>query len=83
MKIFYFARLRQIIGRGQEEVVVPADIKTIRTLIEFLKGKDERVAEAFGDLRTLRVAVNQKHVSLDATLDGATEIAFFPPVTGG
>ena len=83
MKILYFARLRQIIGRGQEEVVVPADIKTIRTLIEFLKGKDERVAEAFGDLRTLKVAVNQKHVSLDATLDGATEIAFFPPVTGG
>ena len=83
MKILYFARLRQIIGRGQDEMEIPLDVKTISTLIEFLKTKDERVAEAFGDLRTLKVAINQKHATLDAPLQGATEIAFFPPVTGG
>ena len=83
MKILYFARLRQIIGRGQDEVEIPTDVKTISALIDFLKSKDERVAEAFGDLRTLKVAINQKHTTLDAQLQGATEIAFFPPVTGG
>lgn len=83
MKILYFAKLRQIIGRGQDEITVPSDVKTIRTLIDFLKRSDERIAEAFGDLRTLKVAVNQKHTTLDAGLEGATEIAFFPPVTGG
>ena len=83
MKILYFARLRQIIGRGQDEIEIPLDVKTVSTLIDYLKTKDERVAEAFGDLRVLKVAINQKHVTLDAPLQGATEIAFFPPVTGG
>jgi sulfur-carrier protein len=68
MKILYFARLRQIIGRGQEDIEIPTDVKTISSLIEFLKGRDERVAEAFGDLRTLKVAINQKHSTLDAQL---------------
>lgn len=83
MKILYFARFRQIIGRGSDEIEIPVDIKTVSTLIEFLKARDERVAEAFGDLRTLKVAINQSHTSLDAPLEGATEVAFFPPVTGG
>ena len=83
MKILYFARLRQIIGRGQDDVFVPPNVKTIRTLIEFLSARDLSVAEALADLRTLKVAINQKHSSLDAPLDGAHEVAFFPPVTGG
>jgi sulfur-carrier protein len=83
MKILYFARFRQIIGRGSDEIEIPDDIKTVSALIDFLKMRDERVAEAFGDLRTLKVAINQNHTSLNATLDGATEVAFFPPVTGG
>ena len=83
MKILYFARLRQIIGRGQDEIEVPAEINTIRALIEFLRGRDSSLAEALSDVRTLKVAINQKHASLDASLDGAHEVAFFPPVTGG
>ena len=83
MKILYFARFRQIIGRGQDDIEIPADVKNVSALIEHLKAKDERVAEAFGDLRTLKVAINQNHTTLDASLLGATEVAFFPPVTGG
>lgn len=83
MKILYFARFRQIIGRGSDEIEIPVDIKTVRTLIDFLKARDDLVAEAFGDLRTLKVAINQNHTALDASLEGATEVAFFPPVTGG
>jgi sulfur-carrier protein len=83
MKILYFARLRQVIGRGQEDIEVPADVKTVSGLIDFLKGRDEGIAAAFADLRTLKVAINQSHASLDASLAGATEVAFFPPVTGG
>ncbi len=83
MKILYFARLRQIIGRGQEEIDIPADVKTVSALIDYLKGQDEGIAAAFADLRTLKVAINQSHAPLDASLAGATEVAFFPPVTGG
>jgi len=83
MKILYFARLLQIVGRGQEEIDVPADVKTVSALIDYLKGKDEGVAAAFADLRTLKVAIDQSHSSIDASIIGAREIAFFPPVTGG
>jgi molybdopterin synthase sulfur carrier subunit len=83
MKILYFARLRQIIGRGQEDIDVPPDVKTVSALIDYLKGRDEGIAAAFAELRTLKVAINQSHASLDAPLAGATEVAFFPPVTGG
>jgi molybdopterin synthase sulfur carrier subunit len=83
MKILYFARLRQIIGRGQDEIDVPATVDNVHALVDFLKARDERIAEAFADLRTLKVAVNQKHAAFDASLLGAREVAFFPPVTGG
>jgi sulfur-carrier protein len=83
MKILYFARFRQIIGRGSDEIEIPADTKTVSALIDFLKARDERVAEAFADLRTLKVAINQNHTTFDASLADATEVAFFPPVTGG
>lgn len=83
MKVLYFARLRQIIGRGQDDIMAPPEVSTVAALVDYLKAKDERIAEAFADLRTLKVAVNQKHVALDASLVGATEVAFFPPVTGG
>ena len=83
MKILYFAGLRQVIGRGQDDINVPAEVKTVSALIDYLKGRDEGIAAAFADLRTLKVAVNQSHASLDASLVGVTEVAFFPPVTGG
>ncbi|MDE2384625.1 MAG: molybdopterin converting factor subunit 1 [Alphaproteobacteria bacterium] len=83
MKILYFARLRQIIGRGQDDIALPAQVADVGALIDFLKARDESIAEAFGDLRALKVAINQKHSTLDAPLAGAREVAFFPPVTGG
>lgn len=83
MKILYFARLRQLAGRASEDVEVPADVTTIRELISFLAGRDEQVAAALADLRTLKVAIDKKQASFEAPVAGAAEIAFFPPVTGG
>lgn len=83
MKLLYFARVKQIVGKGEEEVELPAGIATVSALIEWLKGRDEGYAHAFADLRVVRAAINQAHVQLDAPLEGAHEIAFFPPVTGG
>ncbi|MDE2445363.1 MAG: molybdopterin converting factor subunit 1 [Alphaproteobacteria bacterium] len=83
MKILYFARLRQIIGRGSDEIELPTDVVTVSDLIGHLKARDSGIAAAFGDLRTLKVAINQNHTTFDASLTGATEVAFFPPVTGG
>ncbi len=83
MKILYFARIRQIAGRGSEEIEVPETVKTVSELIDYLSGRDEGLAAAFAERRTVRAAVDQNHVALDAPIAGAREIAFFPPVTGG
>jgi molybdopterin synthase sulfur carrier subunit len=83
MRILYFARIRQIAGRSQDEIDVPANVKTVSELIDFLSARDEGLAAALADRRTLRAAVDRKHMPLDAPLGAAVEVAFFPPVTGG
>ena len=82
-KVLYFARMRQIIGKGEEDIAIPADVRTVSMLIDFLKERDESYASAFADPRIIRAAINQAHAPLDASIKGAREIAFFPPVTGG
>jgi sulfur-carrier protein len=82
-KLLYFARMRQIIGKGEEDIVIPADVTTINRLIDFLKKRDDAYASAFADPRIIRAAIDQAHAPLDASIKGAREIAFFPPVTGG
>ena len=82
-KVLYFARLRQIVGRAEDDISIPSDVTTVGELIDFLKDRDEGAAHAFADLRIVRAAVDQSHVQLDAPIAGAHEIAFFPPVTGG
>ena len=81
VKVRYFAWLRERIGEGAETVETGAE--TVRGLVEDLRGRGERYALAFGDMRAVRVAVDQELVELDAPLNSAQEVAFFPPMTGG
>jgi sulfur-carrier protein len=83
MKILYFARFRQIIGRGSDEIVLPDSVLTVGALLEHLATTDERCAEAFANRKVIRAAMDQNHVAMDQSIVGAKEIAFFPPVTGG
>jgi sulfur-carrier protein len=82
-KLLYFARMRQIIGKAEENIIIPADVTTVNGLIDFLKDRDDAYASAFADPRIIRAAIDQAHAPLDASIRGAREIAFFPPVTGG
>jgi molybdopterin synthase sulfur carrier subunit len=79
--VFYFAWVRERIGVPREQVATNA--ATVAELIEELKAREERYALAFSDLRALRVAVDQELTDFDASLVGAREVAFFPPMTGG
>ena len=82
MKVMYFAWLREKTAVSSEEIDA-TDLTTVADLVEALRAKDERHAHAFEDVSAVRVAVNQKVVDFDAPLAGATEVAFFPPMTGG
>jgi sulfur-carrier protein len=83
MKVLYFARFKQIIGRGSDEITLPAEVKTVGDLLAHLIAVDAGCAAAFANLKVVRAAANQNHVQLDHALDDVTEVAFFPPVTGG
>lgn len=79
--VLYFAWLRERVGLPRETVETGA--ATVADLVEELKAREERYAFAFHDLGAIRVAVDQELVGLDAPLEGAREVAFFPPMTGG
>ena len=83
MKILYFAWLKLRVGVGEEDVTPPADVTDVEKLIQFLSARSPGHRQAFADLTTVRVAVNQDFAGLDHPLAPGDEVAFFPPVTGG
>ncbi|WP_146584880.1 molybdopterin converting factor subunit 1 [Puniceibacterium confluentis] len=81
MDILYFAWVRERIGLPKERVTTKA--ATVAELVTELRAREDRYAAAFADLSALRVAVDQELTDFDASLEGAREVAFFPPMTGG
>jgi sulfur-carrier protein len=83
LKLVYFAWVRERIGRGEEIIEPPAGVATVADLISWLAGRGEEYAYAFENPRIIRAAINHAHVKPSAPLNGAAEVAFFPPMTGG
>jgi sulfur-carrier protein len=83
VKLLYFAWVRERIGKPDEVVEPPADVRTVADLVAWLAGRGEEYAYAFENPKVIRAAIDRTHVRPDATLAGAREIAFFPPMTGG
>lgn len=83
VRLVYFAWVRERIGRGEEVVEPPATVITVADLIAWLAQRGEEYAYAFENPKVIRTAINHAHVKATATLSGASEVAFFPPMTGG
>lgn len=83
MKLKYFAWVRERIGKAEETIDPPADVRTVDDLIAWLSGRGETYAYAFEKPKVIRAAIDHAHVKPDAAIAGAGEIAFFPPMTGG
>ena len=83
VKILYFASIREKVGRDAEEVDVPAGIATVAGLRGHLQKRGGAWADALGDSKLLRMAVNQDMAKNTAAIKAGDEVAFFPPVTGG
>ena len=83
VRLLYFAWLRARVGVTQEEVALPAEVRDVAGLLEWLRGRGPRYAEALRDLSVVRVAVNQDYVGPDHPIRDGDEVALFPPVTGG
>ena len=83
MKLRYFAWVRERIGKPEEDVDVPSSVTTVGELATWLATRGEEYAYAFENPKVVRAAIDRVHVKPDARIAAASEIAFFPPMTGG
>ncbi len=82
MRLIYFAHLRERIGKSTEDVDVPETVRTLAELIAWLAARDEAYAATFSQT-IVRAAIDKQHAKRDESIVGASEVAFFPPMTGG
>jgi molybdopterin synthase sulfur carrier subunit len=83
VKALYFAWVRERIGRAEEDIAPPAEVRTIGDLIAWLKTRGEEYGYAFEKAEVIRAAIDKAHARHDTPIAAAREIAFFPPMTGG
>jgi molybdopterin converting factor subunit 1 len=83
LTIKYFASIREQLGIEQEIVDIDAPELTVDALRARLASRDERTAGTLRMDRLIRAAVNLEMVGGAFVVREDSEIAFFPPVTGG
>lgn len=83
MHFVYFSWIKERIGKGDEEIDVPASVETVADLLAFLKTRGEEYEMALEHEQAVRVALDMEHVHHTEKLGTPQEIALFPPMTGG
>lgn len=83
MQFVYFAWVKDRIGKAEEKLDLPADIRTVADLLAWMPTLGENYAAAFQDPELVRVALDQEFAHSDDVIGDTREIALFPPVTGG
>jgi len=83
IKLKYFASVREAVGRGQEELVLPDGVATVGAVRALLVARGGVWAEVLGAGRAVRMACDQVMCDAGTPVADGAEVAFFPPVTGG
>ncbi|TCW87437.1 molybdopterin converting factor subunit 1 [Burkholderia sp. SRS-46] len=83
LTIKYFASIREQLRIDEEIIETDAPELTVDALRSTLASRDEHTAQALREGRPVRTAVNHEMVSGAFVVREDSEIAFFPPVTGG
>ena len=81
MKILTFAWVRT--QTGEPEFEYRSEATSVAALLEELIASRPNWAGLRARQDQIRCAVNQAFVEPEQSLEGAQEVAFFPPVTGG
>jgi molybdopterin synthase sulfur carrier subunit len=83
LKLVFFARLREELGTGAEQLALPPGVSTVAGLRAHLAARGGGWAAALAQGKAIRVAVNQEMAQPGTPVKPGDEVAFFPPVTGG
>ena len=81
--VLYFARLREALGTGSEQIALPQGVRDLDGLRALLISRGGAWQHELAGNRALRAAVNQTMAGGDTRIADGDEVAFFPPVTGG
>ena len=83
IRLLYFARLREQLGRASEELEASSELPDVAAVIRRLQARGGGWEEVFSSGRGVLVAVNQEMADPGTVVSDGDEVAFFPPVTGG
>ena len=78
MKLSFFGRLRDAVGAGECERAVPPHIVDSEAVRRWIGAEYPVLLEP-----TVRIAIDDVLASRAAPIQGASEVAFLPPVSGG
>ncbi len=81
VRVRYFASVREALGKSDESLDTRAS--TLAKLRDELIARGEPYASALARGKAVRMALDQLMSEEGAALQDASEVAFFPPVTGG
>ena len=80
IQIRYFASVREALGSGESLTTGAATLQELR---DELIARGEPHAGALARGKSVRMALDKVMSSEGASLSEGSEVAFFPPVTGG
>jgi len=80
LRVLYFAGLRDAVGLAEETVRVPAEVRTVGALADWLAARHPAYAERRAHVR---IARNEAFAADDEALADGDVVALIPPVAGG
>jgi molybdopterin synthase sulfur carrier subunit len=81
IKVLFFGQLKDQLGVADIEVSIDGDI-TVSQLLDTMARTHPQWAQDLNS-EALLVAVDQMMAKADTMVSESSEVAFFPPVTGG
>ena len=82
MKILYFAKISEELGKNEELLLIKDKLRII-DVVNILKKKNERYNLVFKKISNIKFAINCEYATKNDFITDNDELAIFPPVTGG
>lgn len=83
IEIRFFASVREAVGVSTEMVTVPEQVRTVGDVRVWLVERGGAWADVLAEGKAVRMAHNQQMIDAATPITEGSEVAFFPPVTGG
>ena len=81
--VFYFASIREHMGRGEDQLEASEGLTTVAALIRYLSETDSSFSELSQSPNQPIISVNHIFAEASSPIFDGDEVGFFPPMTGG